>query len=126
MRGHAKFEHLQMAFKGGRINGPGQKSCFQVLPAVQALAPGSNLNSLEQQIETACSALRTTWSSVKRACGERESEYEQSRESALPFCKLAKLALPFGVQIVDQVSSPIVTAEHLETRAKLPAGRFQH
>src|ERR1700744_5838742 len=126
MRRHPEFKHCQVALKSFRINLSRSQSGCQIFPPVQTLASSCDLNSLEQQIETARGALRPSWGGVERARRQRKSKNKHGRESALLFCKFAKLSFSYGIQVVHQVCPSELAAQHFKACAELPTRSFQH
>src|SRR4030081_478966 len=104
-----------------RFNGPGAQSRVQILSKMEALSAGCDLKTLEQEIETAGSTARSSWSRVKRPGRQREAEDKHRRNARLSPRSFAKLPLRLGIQIVFQVSASKLGAQHFQACIEFPA-----
>ena len=77
------------------------------LAPVQALAAGSDLQSVEQQVEASAAPRRTsdTRMGVEWPGRQRKAKHEDSCDSVLLLCKATELAFGFRIEIVDQIRS---------------------
>src|SRR6266852_5848663 len=101
----SQIEHRQVALEIGRVDGPGAQGRLQIRAEMQPLPAGCDLQSLEQEIETAGRTARSPRSRVKRPSRQREAEHKHSRNPGLSRGSFAKLALGLRIKIVFQVSA---------------------
>jgi hypothetical protein len=89
MRGHSQVEHPEMAFKIGGLHASPAQGGFKIVSTMQSLTAGSDFDPCKEQIEAVCGSAAASRCSVERACGERESQDEDSGRPSFLLCKLA-------------------------------------
>src|SRR5215813_381822 len=96
---------------------------------MQSLSAGGYLNPLKQEVKALRRSRRPScfaWRGVKRAAGERVSNYKYRGDPSLLLHKSAQLPFSLRVEIICQIRSAEVLIKKFEASAELPDWDSEH
>src|SRR5215470_16556228 len=126
---HSELEHFEMALKTARVYAASTQRRVEVFSAMQSLSAGGYLNSMKQEVKALRRfrrPFRSAWRGVKRAAGERVSNYKYRRDPSLLLHKSAQLPFPLRVEVICQIRSAEVLFQKFEASAELPDWDSEH